>query len=442
VGRRRFRAMGRAGGQLERASGGVSSGRTRTVIVIGAGVVGAATALTLADRGHQVQLLDAADGPGLGTSFANGAQLSYAYTDALASPALRRAIPRVLLGRDPAFRVRLRLDPDFLRWALAFLRETAASAAAANTVTGLALAARSRAALAGLEARHRLEFGHAQPGKLIVYRSARGFAGAEAAVALKARHGIVQRLLDRNAALALEPLLADAGDDIVGAVHDEAEAVGDPHRFCRSAADALARVPGCSVRYGARVADLEPARGLIRLWLSGGERLSADEAVICAGPAINRLTAPRGVRLPIAAIKGHSITAPPGARLPRLSITDAARRIVVARLGDRIRIAGLADLGAGDAAVDPARLAQLVADARAALPGAADYDRIESAWAGLRPVTPNSLPIVRRIAPGITVNAGHGALGWTYAAGCAAAVADLIDGCGEHANDPAIGGVA
>ena len=126
-------------------------------------------------------------------------------------------------------------------------------------------------------------------------------------------------------------------------------------------------------------------------------------------------------------MKGYSITAAPGEAAPTVSITDAANRVVFARLGNRMRIAGLADLAQRDAAVDPRRLATLIASARAALPEAATYDAIESSWAGLRPMTPDSLPITRPIAPGVIANTGHGALGWTYAAGSAARVAALID---------------
>ena len=102
-------------------------------------------------------------------------------------------------------------------------------------------------------------------------------------------------------------------------------------------------------------------------------------------------------------------------------------RVVFARLGDKMRIAGLADLGRRDTAIEPSRLAALVSSARAALPGAADYDRIDSSWTGLRPMTPDSLPITRPIAPGVIANTGHGALGWTYAAGSAERVAAIIE---------------
>jgi D-amino-acid dehydrogenase len=127
-------------------------------------------------------------------------------------------------------------------------------------------------------------------------------------------------------------------------------------------------------------------------------------------------------------MKGYSLTAPPGRSAPDISITDVSNRVVFARLGNRMRIAGLADLGARDRIVDPKRFAALVGSARAALPEAADYDHIESRWAGLRPMTPDSLPIIRRIAPGVFANAGHGALGWTYAAGAALRVTRLIEG--------------
>src|SRR5690606_25016685 len=124
------------------------------ILIIGAGVVGMATALTLADRGHRITVIDAGAEPGRGTSFANGAQLSYAYTDALASPSVRRQLPQLLLGLDAAFRMKPHVDPAFIRWGLAFLRNTSAAAFARNTLTGLELAFESRAALHALIERY------------------------------------------------------------------------------------------------------------------------------------------------------------------------------------------------------------------------------------------------------------------------------------------------
>ncbi len=398
----------------------------RDVIVLGAGVVGMAAALTLAERGHRVTVIDGAKGPGLGTSFANGAQLSYGYTDALASPSTLAQIPRVLLGLDRALRFHLRLDPDFIAWAFAFLRNGSATRFRDNTLAGLTLAARSRTALAGLAARHQLDFGHGAPGKIHLYRSQSSFDAAQEMAALKARHGVVQAILDPDGAVAAEPMLAPIRDEIVGALHTSDEEVGDPHRFCVSAHDALLRAGGSSMM-GVGIDRLVVTGSRPALVTTEGVRVSADRIILAAGTGSVALARQLGVRLPIQPMKGYSITLPPGPAAPSASITDVANRVVFARIGNRMRIAGLAELGKRDTRVEPARLRVLVDSARAALPQAADYAQIESSWAGLRPMTPNSLPITRTIAPGVIAATGHGALGWTYAAGSAERIAELIE---------------
>lgn len=398
------------------------------VIVIGAGVVGMATALVLVEQGHRVTIIDASSKPGMGTSHANGAQLCYAYTDALGSPSTLRQLPGLMLAADSAFRLHPSLDPDFLRWGLAFLRQCTANRFLANTVEGLQLALESRRALDGMAERLNLSFDKGMPGKLHIYRTPDSFVHARKIAAIKHSFGILQEALDADEAVTIEPMLAPIRDQIAGALYTPREEVGDPYLFCTSAYQALLASGRCAALFDAGVTSISAGQQP-SIKISGGKRLVADRVVLCAGSDSPRLARTLGARIPIQPMKGYSITASPGTAAPNACVTDVANRIVFARLGTRMRIAGLAELGNRDRTIDPARIALLIATARNALPEAADYDAINLRWAGLRPMSPNSLPVIRPIGQGVIANTGHGSLGWTYAAGSAERAAKLLADC-------------
>lgn len=395
------------------------------VAVIGAGVVGLATAYALARRGRQVIVVDRAPGPAMETSFANGAQLSYAYTDAMAGPALWKQLPGMLAGRDRAFRTRLSADPDFWRWGLTFLRNATLPRLHENTITTLKLGLESRAAMAELLARHPIDFDHRVAGKLHVYDNAASLPAAQAMIERKRPFGARQRLLDADEAIAIEPALAGARR-IAGVVHSPEEEVGDPWRFSSGLLEVLRMQYGVEARFGIDLAQLKREGALWRLHARNGDVVSAPKTIVCAGIASKPLLEPLGVRVPLMAVKGYSFTAPFGSNAPSASITDTARKLVFCRLGDRIRVAGLADLNDWDAAPDRARVNDLITMARESLPEAADYDRIESDWAGLRPMTPWSSPIIRHAGDGLVLNIGHGMLGWTLAMGSGERAANLL----------------
>ena len=395
------------------------------VVVIGAGVVGVATAYALARRGKRVHLVDRAAGPALGTSFANGAQLSYAYTDAMAGPALWKQLPGVLGGGDPSYRAHTTADPDYWRWSLAFLRNATAGRLRRNTLATLELALESRAAMATQLARHPIEFDHAIPGKLHVYFKPESLPAAATMIAAKRPFGVHQQLLDADAAIAIEPALAGARG-IVGVVHSPEEEVGDPWRFGNGLLDVLRTQYGVAARFGFDARTLRRDVNGWRLQAADGECVQARQLVVCAGIDSVALLRGLGIRAPVMAVKGYSFTAPLGANAPVASITDTSRKLVFCRLGNRIRVAGLADVNHWDTTVDPARMAHLVAMARESLPEAADYDRIEQRWAGLRPVTPQSTPIIRSAGNGLVLNIGHGMLGWTLAMGSGERAAALL----------------
>lgn len=399
--------------------------RGADVAVIGAGVVGIATAYALARHGRRVLLLDRAPGPALETSFANGAQLSYAYTDAMAGPALWKQLPGMLAGRDRAFRTRLSADPDFWRWGLTFLRNATLPRLQENTLATLTLALESRAAMAELLARHPIDFDHRVAGKLHVYYNAASLPAARAMIERKRPFGVRQRLLDAEEAIAIEPALAGARG-IAGVVHSPEEEVGDPWRFATGLLEVLRTHHDVDARFGVDLQQLRRDGAMWRLHSSNGDVISVPQVVVCAGIGSKAMLRPLGLRVPLMAVKGYSFTAPCGADAPSASITDTARKLVFCRLGDRIRVAGLADLNHWDAAPDRRRVADLVAMARDSLPQAADYDAMESDWAGLRPMTPWSSPIIRRAGEGLVLNIGHGMLGWTLAMGSGERAANLV----------------
>lgn len=393
--------------------------------MVGAGVVGMASAYALARRGVAVTVVESREGPGCEASFANGAQLSYAYTDAMASPALLRHLPAVLLGLDPAICWRPSLDRDHIAWLLQFLRNATASRFTANTLAGLELGLESRLALHALIERHDLEYGHSVAGKLHIHASRSGLDAAARMVALKRHHGAEQHVLSAAEAIRLEPALADHGS-FAGAVHTPGDEVGDPHRFCTAMANLMQREYGVSFRFCERVEDLGEVGARAWVQTASGERLEADDLIICAGIGSAPFAARFGLRSALMPVKGYSFTAPEGPSGLRVSVTDVARKIVFCPLGGMVRVAGMAEIGAASTNVDPKALESLRSGARTSLPLAANYDQIGAGWAGIRPMKANSLPTIERVSPRIAVNIGHGMLGWTFSMGSAERLAALV----------------
>lgn len=406
------------------------------VCVLGAGVIGLTTAWALSEAGCEVAVVDRDTVPGRGASAANGAQLSYSYVAPLASPDTLRHLPALLLDRDGPLRVRPGLDPDFLRWAVAFLRACRTGVARETTAAQLALAALSRAELDRVAGAAGVEFGRRVAGKLVLFRRAASFAAARRQAQAQAGSGAEQRALGAAECLALEPGLRLTAAEVAGGVFTPSEEVGDCAAFCRGLAERLRGRASVSWHMGEEAAPVLRG-GAVRAVRVGAREVAADRFVLCLGAGSARFARRAGVRLPVYPMKGYSLTLrprTPGGALAH-SVTDADRKVVFAPLAEDgaplIRAAGIADLVGHDPALDPARLAAVRDAAFAAL----DVDRGADSrldlrpWAGLRPATPDSRPIVGPSpVPGLFLNTGHGALGWTLACGSARLATDLLLG--------------
>ena len=413
------------------------------VIIVGAGVTGLATAHYLSGDGHDVTVIDEREGPALGASYANGGQLSYSYIAPLAGPGVLPKVPPWLLRRDAPLRLQPTLDPDQWRWLIAFVMACTRERSDLTTRRLLALSFHSRGLMhAFVAANPGLDFGYATNGKLVVYSSRAEFEGARNQLGYQRDLGCVQDALEPEACRALEPALADPqsglGARMVGAIHTPSEEVGDCYQFCVGLEKKLA-ARGVKFLYRHRAKALlrrDGRTGAIRGVLCGEGMIDGDAVVLASGTASVQLARPLGIRLAVYPLKGYSLTVPGGDKPPAISITDAKKKVVYAPLRSgangalRLRVAGMADIVGYDATIDPERLDQLIAEAKAALPNAAAGQYARSgieAWAGLRPATPRGTPILGATpVAGLFVNIGQGALGWTLALGCGHVLADCV----------------
>lgn len=402
------------------------------IVVIGSGVVGMTTAWRLARDGHRVTVVDRASATAQGASHANGAQLSYSYVAPLASPSVWFDLPKYLFGRASPMRFRPTFDPFQYRWLLKFMAACTAAESFATTDKLLRLAYLSRDVLHAAEDIRGLEFAWNRAGKLVVQGSAAALEGARAQVEYQSRLGSVQQVLDREACLKLEPALAGIAHRIVGGVYTPDEEAADPYRLCQGI-EGLLSGDNSGVRfvYGAKVRRLlRSGNRLLGVETANGDVLEADAYVLAAGVASRRLGRTAGLDLPIYPIKGYSLSLPIANddAAPRVSVTDTAYKVVYARLGEKLRVAGMADIVGIDESIDPARLGQLVDQARETFPQASTWQQMEP-WTGLRPATPKGLPILN--ASGIDnllLNVGHGGLGFTLAFGSAEVIAAALAG--------------
>ncbi|MGC4090787.1 MAG: D-amino acid dehydrogenase [Polyangiaceae bacterium] len=399
------------------------------VLVLGAGVVGVTSAWYLAEAGHEVTVVDRQPGAALETSFANGGQISVCHAEPWANP---RAPFKALewLGKEDApLLFRLRWDPPLFAWSLRFLANCPPGATRRNIRDIIALALYSRGRLQALRRELALEYDQVTRGILHIYTQAEEFQAACQAAALMRQFGLDREPVDAARCVAIEPALAPVQQRLAGGDYTPSDESGDAHRFTRRLAEAAA-ARGVAFRYNCPVQKIATAGGRVAGVVAGDDLLLADAYVVALGSYSPLLLKGTGVSAQVYPGKGYSATIPLAAdsAAPTVSITDDEHKIVVSRLGDRLRVAGTAEFNGYNLDLTPARCQALLRQTRALFPelqpaGEPQY------WCGLRPVTPSNVPLIGRTRlPNLWLNTGHGTLGWTLSCGSAAALADLISG--------------
>jgi D-amino-acid dehydrogenase len=399
------------------------------VLVLGAGVIGIATAYFLNRAGHEVVVVDRQPGAGLETSFANGGQISASHAMPWSSPSAPFLMLK-WLGRDDAPLLwRLRADPSQWLWGLRFLANCTPGRSTANMEKNLALALHSRALLRDIRKEADIRYDERTQGILQIFRNAIQFDAAAKDAERMSRLGCAETVLDRDGCLALEPALRDTGDAIVGGVHAPDDESGDAHIFTRELARVVAE-RGVEFRYDVSIIGFDAAGATIDRVITNQGEMTADVYVMALGSYSQLLLRPLGIDPHIFPTKGYSVTVPTEGRngAPTVSITDVDHKIVYSRLGDRMRVAGTAEFAGFDSTLTEDRARVVLAQAQRQFPNAGDFTKAKF-WTGLRPLTPDGVPVLGRTRYGnLYLNTGHGTLGWTLAAGSGQVVADLIGG--------------
>jgi D-amino-acid dehydrogenase len=402
-----------------------------TTLVLGAGVIGVTTAYYLAKAGHKVVVVERQPGPALETSFANGGQISACHTEPWATPA---TLPKVLkwLGRDDApLKFRLKADPALWSWCLRFLVNCTENRANINIERMLRVALYSRDTLRALREDTGIEYDQLSNGILHIYREEKELEAASKRALAMNQLGLDRRILDAEACVTLEPALKTAKNDgeLCGGLYTPGDESGDAHTFTLALAQ-LAADLGVEFHYDCPIAGLIVQDGEFTGINTDNGIFKANSCVVALGSYSPLLLKPHGIQLPVYPAKGYSVTLPVEniVQAPSISLIQDELKLVYSRLGDRLRIAGTAEIAGYNDHIDEKRAKYILSAALKLFPDIPEPENPEF-WAGLRPKTPDSVPVLGPTKiKNLFLNTGHGTLGWTMACGSAKVLADLVSG--------------
>ncbi len=399
------------------------------VLIIGGGSIGLNAAYYLLKSGRSVTILDRQK-IAAGSSAGNAGHIVPSHIVPLAAPGIIGTALKWML--DPAnspFGMRLSLDPAYLSWLLQF----AAACSQANVQRAIpplkALGLLSARNFAGLVAEEQFDCHYRATGLLFLYKTQAAYASGQHEASLLHQHGLPAEVLDQAQVRQREPT---ALPEVIGGVHFTGDASLHPARFLQLLAQRL-RQMGAAVHENTPVTGYELGQGkILRVRTAAGE-FEPAQVVLAAGAWSPQAAQGLGLRLPVQAARGYSLTMTAPQHMPAQALLLGERRVAVTPMGDPgdelgLRFTGRLELSGLNTTVSQKHIAGIERAVR-------EYIRLQPSleiretWAGLRPTTPDGLPILgipAQIA-NLIVATGHAMLGLSMGPGTGQVVAELAN---------------
>ncbi|MFC7297694.1 D-amino acid dehydrogenase [Herminiimonas aquatilis] len=408
------------------------------VIVLGSGIIGTASAWFLNKAGHDVTVIERQPGAAQETSFANGCQISVSHATPWANKTAPMTIFKSLGKEDAPLLYRFRAEWLQWKWGMNFLRECTPKRTVHNIHQIVAIAEYSRQTLQTLRTEVDIDYDCLTRGILHFYTNQKDFDESLASAAVMRDLGCPRVPMSADEAIKLEPALAQIRAQIVGADFTETDESGDIYKFTTALAG-KAQERGVDFQFNTTVTRLitEGTGASARITAvevidAAGrhQTLRADAFVMAMGSFSVQVLKPLGIDLMIYPGKGYSATYPilNPELAPTVSLIDDGYKLVLSRLGDKLRVAGTCEFNGYTRELNATRCAAITRRTRELFPDACDYEN-PAYWAGLRPLTPSNVPYIGKTRfSNLFLNTGHGSLGWTMGCGSGRAIADIVSG--------------
>ncbi|MBI3284065.1 MAG: D-amino acid dehydrogenase [Burkholderiales bacterium] len=399
------------------------------VVILGAGVIGTASAYYLARAGHEVTVLERQPAAGLETSYANAGEVSPGYSAPWAGPGVPLKAIKWLMMQHSPLAIRPSLDPVMWRWMMQMLMNCTSERYEVNKGRMLRMAEYSRDVLQQLREDTGIHYDERTQGTLQLFRNQQQVDASAADIAILQRYGVPYEVLDKAACLKVEPALAQVQHKFVGALRLPGDETGDCFKFTQNLAR-LAEGLGVQFKYGVNIQRLVREGDRLESVLTSEGTFKADSFVLALGSYSPILLRELDIEIPVYPIKGYSLTIPISdvQRAPESTVMDETYKVAITRLGDRIRVGGTAEITGYNLDLRADRRATLEHSVTDLFPGSGDVGQAEF-WTGLRPMTPDGTPVLGPTPyRNLFLNTGHGTLGWTMSCGSGQFIADVVSG--------------